>query len=336
MLFNRPQKYTVEESRQMWVAAGSGREARTDEIVWKTAAAYLELNKVQRSLEFARREVESAARIEQVIAAQVREGREIPLELAKARLALAKDRQSVTMLEGQAAILEATMRALTGIPPTQSIETVETVLPAPEIPASPDAVNAAVDRSLAKNPDLKRLGQEVLAREARVQSERAQKWPQADLVGQYAMLSRTNNYDLFFKTFERHNAQVGMALRFTVFDGKRISARVGQAEADLLQARATLCAARNDTALELRKALQLVRQQEAAREVAKMTLDVARESSNITLARFQEGRVSSRELEQAHAEESADWIAFLDADFAVQRARLDLLRQTGDLRAALR
>jgi hypothetical protein len=40
-------------------------------------------------------------------------------------------------------------------------------------------------------------------------------------------------------------------------------------------------------------------------------------------------------LEQAHSEEAANWLAFLDADFALERARLDLLRQTGGLRAAL-
>jgi outer membrane protein TolC len=66
-----------------------------------------------------------------------------------------------------------------------------------------------------------------------------------------------------------------------------------------------------------------------------MSLDVARESAGVVLARFQEGRVSARELEQAHSEEAANWLAFLDADFALERARLDLLRQTGGLRAAL-
>ena len=336
LLFNRPQKHAIEEARLMWQAAGSGAQSRTDEIIWKTAAIYLELDKTRRSLGFARREVESAARLEQVVGAQVQEGREIPLEAAKARLAAARQRQSAADLEAQAGILESALRGLTGIPAGQSIETIETPLPAPPLPAAADALQSAIERALEDNAELKRLRQEVAARQQRVQSERAQRWPQADLIGQYAVLSRANNYDRFFRDFQRQNAQIGMSLRLTVFDGHRISARVGQAQADLMQAQAALAAARNDLALEVRKACQAVRQRETAREVAKMSLDVARESAGVVLARFQEGRVSARELEQAHSEEAANWLAFLDADFALERARLDLLRQTGGLRAALR
>lgn len=333
LILNLPQKHAIAESRQMWRAAESAGAARREEVVWKTAAAYLELNKVQRSMEFARREVESAARIEQAVAQRVREGREIPLELTRARLAGARQRQRVAALEGQAAVLETMLQGLTGIPATQSIETVDDSAPALHTPAS---VEAALQSALDSQQELKRLALEVAAREARLRSERAQRWPQFDLVAQYAVLSRANNYDRFFRDFERHNAQLGMALRFTVFDGKRLEARVGQAEAELITARAALAAARNDVTLEVSRLFRQVRQYEAAREVAKLELDLARESLSVALARFEEGRIASHDLEQARAEESARWIGFLDANFDLERARLDLLRQTGNLTAALR
>lgn len=333
LLLNQPQKHAIAESRQMWRAAESGAAARREEIVWKTAAAYLELNKAQRSLEFARREVESAARIEQAVADRVREGREIPLELSRARLAVARHRQRVAALEGQAAVLQTMLLGLTGIPATQSIETVDGSAPALDIPASADA---AVERALEAHQELKRLAQEVAARESRVRSERAQRWPQFDLVAQYAVLSRFNNYDRFFRDFERHNAQLGLSLRFTIFDGRRIETRVAQTEAELMQVRAALAAARNDIALAVSRLFRQVQQYEAAREVARLELEVARESLTIALARFEEGRISGQELERARSEESARWIGYLDANFDRERARLDLLRQTGNLSAALR
>ncbi len=335
LLFNRPQKHAANEAKLTWRAAGSAVHARADEVVWKTAAAYLELNKVRRSLEFARREGESTRRIEQAVAAQVAEGREIPLELTRARLAVARNVQTLGTLEGQAAVLEVLLRGLTGIPAGDSIEPVDASLPLSDQPEA-TAAEVTVEQALAVHPELRRLALEVEAREARVRSERAQRWPQADLVGQYALLTRANNYHRFFKEFERHNAQIGMALRFTIFDGNRINARVAQAEADLMQARATLAAARNDVALEVRRTLLGVKQREAACQVARLELDVAREALTIALARFNEGRISIRELEQARTEESARWLGFLDADFALERARLDLLRHTGDLMAALR
>jgi len=333
MVLNLPQKHAITESRQMWQAASSAADGRREEIAWKTATAYLDLHRSRRALEYARREVESAARIEQAMAEQVREGREIPLELTKARLATARHRQQVAALEGQVAVLEELLRGLTGIPAAQSIETVDGAAPASELPPSAEA---AVERALASHPELKRLALEVTAREARVRSEQAQRWPQFDLVAQYAVLSRANNYDRFFRDFERHNAQLGMSLRLNIFDGRRIEARVGQATAEVRQAQAALAAARNNISLEARRLFRVIEQRDAAREVARLELEVARESLNIALARFEEGRISMPELEKARAEESARWIGFLDANLLLESARLDLLRQTGSLLAALR
>ncbi len=333
MVLNLPQKHAITESRQMWQAASSAADGRREEIAWKTATAYLDLHRSRRALEYARREGESAARIEQAMAEQVREGREIPLELTKARLTTARRRQQVAALEGQAAVLEELLRGLTGIPAAQSIETVDGAAPASELPPSGDA---AVERALASHPELKRLALEVTAHEARVRSERAQRWPQFDLVAQYAVLSRANNYDRFFRDFEGHNAQVGMSLRLNIFDGRRIETRVGQATAEVRQAQAALAAARNTVSLEARRLFRAAEQRDAAREVARLELEVARESLNVALARFEEGRISMPELEKTRAEESARWIGFLDANLLLESARLDLLRQTGNLLAALR
>ncbi len=335
LLLNVPQRHAITESLHMWRAASSGAAARRDQIAWKTAAVYVELHKAERSLEYARREVESAERIQRAVAARVGEGREIPLELAKTRLAGARFRQQLTALEGQSAVLQAALRGLTGRTTDEPIETVDGPLPLAGADF-PGSAEKAVEQAVTTHEELKRLAREVEAREAHVRSERAQRWPQLDLVGQYAVLSRANNYDRFFREFERHNVQLGMAMRFTVFDGKRIESRVSQAEADLAQARASLASARNQIALDAARLFRQVQQSEAAQEVAKLELEVARESVTITLARFEEGRIPAQELEQARAEESTHWIGYFDANFLLERARLDLLQQTGNLLAALR
>ena len=45
----------------------------------------------------------------------------------------------------------------------------------------------------------------------------------------------------------------------------------------------------------------------------------------------QDGHASLRDLEKARLEESDKWRVFLDADFARQKAQLELLRLTGQL-----
>jgi hypothetical protein len=54
------------------------------------------------------------------------------------------------------------------------------------------------------------------------------------------------------------------------------------------------------------------------------------------LAQMGEGRASLRQVEEARFNENEKWIAFYDAQFNAERARLNVLRQTGELLAALK
>ena len=332
-VLNIPQRHAIREAQALERAGASGATSRINDVVWRTAGAYLELDRAARSLEVARREATSLQKMEQWVAERVQGGLEIPLELTRARLATARNRQRLVALEGQAATQEGVLRALLGLPADQPIRTVPDSLP-PAVAEAKDEARAA-GLALENNPELKRLAQEVQAKESRVQAERAQRWPQMDLVAQYSVLSRFNNYDRFFRSFQRNNYELGLAMRLPVFNGTRISARVGQAEAELTQARQALENARRNTALDVHRIFQRVRESEAAREVAQLELEVARENSTVSLARYQEGRISARELEQARLEESSRWSALLDAGFELDRTRLELLKTTGEIARAL-
>jgi outer membrane protein len=63
---------------------------------------------------------------------------------------------------------------------------------------------------------------------------------------------------------------------------------------------------------------------------------VAREQLSVNLAQLQEGRILLSQVEESRIVESAKWIAFYDTQYAVERARWNLAKQTGDLLSALR
>ncbi len=333
-VLNIPQRHAVREMQAMSRAGGSSTLARRDEIVWRTASTYLDLDKTSRSLDSARRETESLARLEALTGERVRAGVEIPTELTRARLALAKNRQHIVALEGQAATLESSLKALLWIADDRRIGTVPESWPSLK-PSPEETETAAIARAIENSPDLKRLAQEVEAKEARVKAEQAQKYPQMDLIAQYAVLSKANNYEDFFRKFERNNVEIGVSIRIPLFNGPRISARVGQAEAELTQAKQSLESAKRNTSLEIRKLFQRSRQAEAAREVARLELDLARETVSVLLARFEEGRIGARELEQARIDESVRFNALLEAGFEQDRTRLEVLRTTGEIARVL-
>jgi outer membrane protein TolC len=329
-VFNVPFRHTVRQLEALHRASGSGLEARRNDVVYRVASTYVELDKAARGLEVARREAESLKKLEALTAERVQAGVEIPLELTRARLNTAKNHQRAVALETQVATLEAALKTLLALPEDRAIQTVSASLP-DTLRAGSDEETKAVARAWENSPELRRLAQEVEAAESRVRAERAEKYPQMDLVAQYALLTRFNNFDDFYRRFERHNVQLGVSFRLPLFAGPRIAARVGQAEAELTEKRQNHEQARRTVALAVRRLFQSVRAGEAAREVARLELDLARENTAVLLARLEEGRASARELEQARLEESARWNVLLESGFELDRARLELLKTTGEI-----
>ena len=333
-IYNRPQSYRVKEAGEMATAAAHASGAKADEIAFRVAAAYLDFERASRAESSAQQQIETLARVERLVDERVRAGREIPLELTRARVEAARARARLQELQARSDLLEEVLRTDVGLGEEVRLTPVETELPArAPLPGTPEA---AVEAALAASKDIKRLESVVQAKKYTIDVEKAGRYPSIDLVAQYALLSRFNHYEDFFRSFERHNGQLGMAVQFPVFGRGQIAPRVAQAEADLAQARLRLSAARSGVSLETRRLYREVHQAESARDLARMELDLARESLSVTLARLDEGRVSLSDVEQARAAESAKWEAFYDAQTTAHKARLNLLRQTGSLIAALK
>ena len=88
--------------------------------------------------------------------------------------------------------------------------------------------------------------------------------------------------------------------------------------------------------LDIHQSYQEIRKADVARELAQADLDLARAQLSVVLAQMNEGRASLRQVEEARFNEDEKWIAFYDAQFNAERARLNVLRQTGELHGALK
>jgi outer membrane protein TolC len=93
---------------------------------------------------------------------------------------------------------------------------------------------------------------------------------------------------------------------------------------------------RNRIELETEKNYQDLKKAEGASEVAKLDLDYAREQVSVLLAQLGEGRIPRQRVDDARLNEQEKWIAFYDAQHAREKARLNVLKQTGTLIASLR
>jgi outer membrane protein TolC len=332
-LFNRQQSLRVKEAREMAASAEHATGGRADEIAFRVAAAYLDWERTVRAAASAARQVETLGRVEQLVEERVQAGRELPLERTRARVETARARARQQDLDHQAAVLEAALRGDLGLG-DERISPVETRAAAEA--ALPESEEAAVQAALAASKEIRRLEGLVRARGYGLEAEKAGKYPRADLVAQYALLGRFNNYEDFYRGFERHNGQIGVSFQLPLFARGQIAPRVAQAETEAERARVELQAARANAALEARRLYREVQRAQSARELGRLELDLARETLSVALARFDEGRAPLREVEQARVAEAQRWEAFYDAQTAEGKARLNLLRRTGGLLAALR
>jgi hypothetical protein len=93
---------------------------------------------------------------------------------------------------------------------------------------------------------------------------------------------------------------------------------------------------RNRIQLDTEKSFRDLQKATSAEKVARLDLDYTRDRVSMLLAQLGEGRATEQQVDDARLTEQEKWIALYDAQHLVENARLDLLRQTGTLQAALR
>ena len=330
-IFNGPLRGEFRAAEERAEGQRLAFESTRDAVIVRAASAYLELAKVRRSLELLRQERESAQRIMDITRERLGAGVELPIEVTRAQLTAARIEQRIVHLEGREEALEGELRGLLRLPTNQRLE----VAPE-ELPASADQpVRELVAMALAENSSIKRTEAERRAREQRLRGERIGYFPTVDLVSQYALLARFNNFDQFFRTFRRNNFNIGLDVKIPLFSA-RTSAAVALARTDLNAAELELKTKRKDLEIEVRQQSRQARELEMAREVARLELQMAQENLHVVQSQFQEGRAGLRDVEKARLEESNKRLAFLDADYERQQAQLELLRSTGQLASVFR
>jgi outer membrane protein TolC len=331
-IFNRQQSYLVAEARENVRGAGIASASKRDEIAFRTASIFLDAERAARLAEMARKQVESMQKIEQAVNERVKEGRELPIESKRATLNVAKGRQRLEQLAADQDAAERSLAVVLGFGADDQVQAKEQEYAAPPAPASEQA---AVESAVNSSKELRRLESALIAKGLDIRAQKAARLPTVDLVAQYALFSKFNNYEDFFRRFERNNGQIGMSFQVPLLPGPGVSAATAQAEADAARLRIEMNAARNRISLDARQAYQNLRRSETSRDVATLDLEVARDQTSVLLAQMNEGRASLQQVEEARFIENEKWIAFYDAQYAARKAAWDLQRQTGNLLAAL-
>lgn len=325
-VFNEPLRGQAKETQEQSKAQKILLEDAKNSVITRTAMAYLELGKVRHSLELLRKEQESAEKILQVTQERQGEGYELPVEVTKAQLTRAQVTQRILQLEAREDDLEVFLRYQLGFSEAQAIEVTPEELPG-EAELAGDTL---VVMAMTHNAGLQLAESDVRAKEFRLKGERRSYLPTLELVSIYSVLAKFNNYSQFFNHFQRNNFNAGVDVRVPIFSAQT-KAAIGLAQVNLDAAKVNLTNKKTELSADVRQKTRRVRERDAAKEVARLELQLAQQNVGVFQSQFTEGKLNLREVEKARLEENEKWMAYLDANFQKQQAQLELLKTAGQL-----
>ena len=332
-IFNRPQSYMVAQANEAARGADVDISIKQDEVAFRVASLFLDAEQAALSLAAVERESTNLARVKELMDVRVEEGRELPIESKKANLGVLRARLRGEGLSADLVNSETSLALALGYGPDDRVRPAAEERAMLEAPVSEEG---SIEKALEDSHELRRLESSLQAKMLEIKSYHAERLPKVNLVAQYNLLGRYNNFQDYFSKFSRNNVELGASFEVPLLTGRSPAAYAAQAEADASKIRVEVSRTRSRITADLRRAYQEVRRADSAREVARAELDLAREQLSVDLAQYDEGRLPQAKVEASRAAENEKWLAYYDAQHASESARLNVLRQTGTLVAALR
>jgi outer membrane protein TolC len=295
-------------------------------IIQDVAESYAELAKWQARLARLDEDQGQAHQAEQAVSERVQEGIDSAVDLNKAKLVGARVRLHRAEASGSADVLRRHLSDLTGLPVSAIEIDPSSIPPLPPVKSENDAEQQAV----ASSPVIKIADQHALADSMRAVAEHRAWMPSLDFSAQYARLTTFNNYSEYYIHFQPDNATIGFGIRFPLLSFSQRQ-RAREADAETLKAKKQAEATRNQVSEETLKLQHAAEQLEAAREVAQLEYQLAQSNLEAARTRVEAKTGTFHELTDAQVQANERYLTYQDTDFEYQKARMNLLRATGDL-----
>ena len=324
-VFNLSQRQFVNAAKTEWHASEVQDKDQRNAVILDVALTYAELAKWEARLAHLQQDETLAEQMQQAVAERVQAGVDSAIDLNKAKLTAARVRLHRAEARGSADVLRRHLATLTGLP----VSTIE-IAPEKFLPAARRRGRRSFRESRSLEPRDQDCRGALSRGSMRALGEHRALYPTIDFSAQYARLSTINNYNQYYTHFRPDNATVGFALRIPIFNASQ-RARADDAEAEALKAKKQAEAARNQVSEECLKLQRTAEQLEAAREVAQLEYQLAQSALEAAQTRIDAKTGTLHELADARVQAAERYLFFQDADFEYQKARVNLLRATGDL-----
>jgi len=327
-IFNLGLRDFLRAARREYETSTVQTKDQREQVIQDTVLSYAELCKWQRVMAYASREYDAALQAEQAVNQRVQAGVDNALARNQARLVTARIYLRISQAQGSLDVLRNRLAQLTGLA-AEAIEADSESMPElPEVKQEENLAGRSAQSSLpVQIADLRASASELQAR-----GEHRAMWPTLDFAGQFAYFAKYTGYQDYFQrgSFQPQNGSVGVVIRFPFFNFTQ-RARAQIADADAQRARKDVEAVKNRVSEQTLKLQRSVDQLAAAQQVTELEYEIAKSNLDAAQVRMQSGSATWHDAEDARVQAGERYGALQDANFELQRARIALLRATGEI-----
>jgi outer membrane protein len=220
---------------------------------------------------------------------------------------------------------------LIGLSDKTSIRTVEPQIDNPIFYMQEEILS---QQALESAPEVLQAAAIVRAKEFHIEADKGENYPRFELVSHYALFSRTNNYEEYFRNFSRHNYILGFSFQIPLFNGFRTKAKVAQSREEATEARYHLQSIKSDLKKNIRSESSALRIAQDAVELAQCELKAAQENLQVNEALLESGRISSQQFEELRSVLRQKELALLESDLELFQRKISVLRAAGIIASA--
>jgi len=331
-------KEFLKSAKLEWKASAQTTEDSRKDVILDTALTYVQLDKLLAELKLLSTQQTEAENFVTIETQRVQQGVDSEMDLTRARLVAARGNMQIAQVEGAADVLRARLSQLTGLPAEGLTTDTESIPKFPDVDQNADMAAEA----LANSGAVKSADDRAEAESFRAKGEwKNTYYPSFSLGAQYGLFSNyLNNYQEFFKNYQRNNASFGIVIRFPIFNFVQ-HARADEAAADAVKAQNQATQVKQQVSSQALQLQRSIRQLSAAEDVARLEYQLAQSEAQATQIRAEQGAppppgqtapaASARDVANSKLAVGDKYQQYVDASFELDKARLQLLRVTGEL-----
>ena len=299
-----------EQAKQNLSIASLTLERTRQNVIARTAAAYVGLVLAQKNIMVTKQALETSNANLKMIQSRYDSGFVVKSDLLRAMVYIADLEQQQLLAESRFKISEAMLNASMGSGDANSLNPVTPLTIGAEINGT---IDTWIDTALSKRPEMKNLRLEEEIAKKEVDKSRAGHYPDVNLVGNYEI----NSEDF---SDSADNYTLGAVVRVNIFSGNRISEETKAAKSMLGRVHQMQKSIELGIKVQVREAFLKTKSARKRINVAKTAVDQAEEGLRIVKNRYNNGLLTI--------------VGLLDAELSRQQANTNYFKALHDYKVA--